>query len=109
LQPDDYRLLTLATGLGAAMARTALDILNRHPDCLQVRKVTEDGIQAALVVPQPDGAILTTILNSVRDFPVVSDKADPDRRMWDAIERLAQLGAMVARLETAARDARGDS
>jgi hypothetical protein len=39
-QPDDYRLLALAAGLGVAMARTALDILNRHPDCLRVREVT---------------------------------------------------------------------
>jgi hypothetical protein len=101
LRRDDYRLLALATGLGTAMARTALNILDRHPGCLRVREVTEDGVRVTLVVPQPDGAILTAILNAARDLSVASDKTDPDRRMWDAIEQLARLDAMVTRLEAA--------
>ena len=83
------------------MARTALNILNRHPDSLKVGMITHEGAHATLVVPQPDGAVLTAILNAVRDLPVTSDKIDPDRRMWDAIDQLAQLDAMVTRLEAA--------
>jgi hypothetical protein len=77
LRHDDYQPLALATGLGIIMARTALNILNRHPDSL------------------------TAISNAVRDLPVTSDKVDPDRRMWDAIEQLARLDAMVTRLGAA--------
>ena len=87
------------------MARTALNILNRHPDSLEVGMITHEGAHATLVVPQPDGAILTAILNAVRDLPVTSDKIDPDRRMWDAIEQLAQLDAMVTRLAAAVAEA----
>jgi len=101
LRHDDHRLLALAIGLGIVMARTALNILNRHPDSLKVGMITHEGAHATLVVPQPDGAVLTAILNAVRDLPVTSDKIDPDRRMWDAIEQLAQLDAMVTRLEVA--------
>jgi hypothetical protein len=102
LRPEDYRLLALATGLGTAMARTALNILNRHPDCLRIREVVDDDVHATLVVPQPDGAILAAILNAARDLPAVSDKIDPERRMGDAIEGLRRLDAMVTRLEAAA-------
>jgi hypothetical protein len=100
LQPEDYRLLTLATGLGVAMGRMALDILDRHPGCVRIRQVTDEGVQATLLVRQPDGAVLMAILNTVKDFPVASDAVDPDRRMGDALERLVQLDAIVARLAT---------
>jgi hypothetical protein len=93
LRHDDHRLLALAIGLGIVMARTALNILNRHPDSLEVGMITHEG------------AILTAILTAVRDLPVTSDKIDPDRRMWDAIEQLAQLDAMVTRLEAAVAEA----
>jgi hypothetical protein len=98
LQPEDYRLLTLATGLGVAMGRMALAILDRHPGCVRIRQVTDDGVQATLLVPQPDRAVLTAILTAVKDLPVASDAVDPDRRMGDALERLVRLDAVVARL-----------
>ncbi len=101
LRRDDYRLLTLATGLGIVMARTALNILSRHPDSLKAEMITHQGAHATLVVPEPDGAILTAILNAVRNLPVTSGKVDPDHRMWDAIEQLAQLDAMVTRVAAA--------
>ena len=100
LQPEDYRLLTLATELGVAMGRTALDILDRHPGCVRIRQVTDEGVQATLLVRQPDGAVLMAILNTVKDLPVASDAVDPDRRMGDALDRLVQLDAVVARLTT---------
>jgi len=48
-----------------------------------------------------EGAHATAILNAVRDLPFTSDKIDPDHRMWDAIGQLAQLDAMITRLEAA--------
>lgn len=78
LGPDANRMIWLSMALGAGMA------------------------YATLHVPEPDGAVLTTILDVARNFEIVSKSADPGRRTWDAILQLEELDAMVTQPTAAA-------
>jgi hypothetical protein len=103
LDHEMYRMMGLSTALGTGIAHKAVEILDRYWDRLEIRGISADGSMAyvTLDVPQPDGAVLTTILDIARDFKVVSKSADPERRTWDAIVQLGKLDAMVTRLTAA--------
>jgi hypothetical protein len=104
LDYEAYRMYALATALGTGIAHKAVEILDRYWDRLEIREISADGSMAyvTLDVPQPDGAVLTTILDIARDFQVVSKSTDPGIRTWDAIVQLGKLDAMVTRLKAAA-------
>jgi hypothetical protein len=103
LEYEAYRMYGLATALGTGIAHKAVEILDRYWDRLEIRGIDADGnIHVALHVPQPDGAVLTTILDVARDVRAVSKSTDPEIRTWDAIVQLGKLDALVTRLKAAA-------
>lgn len=85
------------------MAHKAVEILERYWDRLEIRGISADGMAyVTLHVPEPDGTVLTTILDIARNFEIVSKSADPGRRTWDAILKLEELDAMVTQPAAAA-------
>jgi len=103
LSPDAGRMILLSMALGAGMAHKAVEILDRYWDRLEIRGISADGMaHVTLHVPEPDGVVLTTILDMARNFEIVSKSADSGRRTWDAILQLEELDAMVTQSAAAA-------
>lgn len=85
------------------MAHKAVEILDRYWDWVEIREINADGTAHVILhVPQPDRAVLATILDTARDFPAVSGSAVPGERTWDAITQLRKLDAMVTQSAAAA-------